>query len=312
MKYKKYLFIVLIFAFFINGCSPSKDTSSKTYRDHTPHIYKTVASGQNVIGNDRVTIDISNTNQGYIMIKYTGSNPKVKARIKTPQSQDLYTYDLHKEYEAFALTGGNGNYEIQIFENVSGTKYSTLYHSEFTVELENEFLPFLYPSQYVNYDHASKTIQQGETLAKNTSNDLEVVENVYNYMVKNMTYDDQKAQLVQNGQLNGYIPDVDDVFNKKTGICFDYAAVMATMLRTQNIPTRMQIGYAMNVDENTPSLYHAWIGVYIKDIGWIDNLIEFDGKSWKMMDPTFASQSNNKKTREYITNQNNYQTKYYY
>ena len=35
---------------------------------------------------------------------------------------------------------------------------------------------------------------------------------------------------------SGYLPDVDKVFTENTGICFDYAAVMATMLRTQAIP----------------------------------------------------------------------------
>ena len=54
---------------------------------------------------------------------------------------------------------------------------------------------------------------------------------------------------------------------------------MAAMLRSQDIPAKLEIGYSGKV-------YHAWISVYIKDVGWIDNIIEFDGKSWKRMDPT--------------------------
>ena len=103
--------------------------------------------------------------------------------------------------------------------------------------------------------------------------------------------------------VSGYLPVVNDVYNSNTGICFDYAAVMATMLRSQNIPTRLEVGY---VGEQ----YHAWISSHIEDIGWINGIIEFDGTSWNMMDPTFASTS--KKPKDFITNDSDYLTKYVY
>ena len=59
---------------------------------------------------------------------------------------------------------------------------------------------------------------------------------------------------------------MDKVFTENTGICFDYAAVMATMLRTQAIPTRLEVGYAGEE-------YHAWVSTYIKDKGWINGII---------------------------------------
>ena len=85
---------------------------------------------------------------------------------------------------------------------------------------------------------------------------------------------------------------------------------MATMLRTQNIPTRMELGYVTMEDE---TIYHAWISVYIHDIGWIDDLIHFDGKNWSMMDPTLISDGHNSsKVRSLIKDQKNYTTKYLY
>ena len=121
---------------------------------------------------------------------------------------------------------------------------------------------------------------------------------------------DEKAEKAKNGELGGYLPDVDVILQEKKGICFDYAALMATMLRSQNIPAKMEIGYA-NMEEG--AVYHAWLSVYIKDIGWIDDLIEFDGKNWSMMDPTLISDSNNsKKMRKFTKDKNNYTTKYVY
>lgn len=72
------------------------------------------------------------------------------------------------------------------------------------------------------------------------------------------------------------------------------------MLRSQGIPTRLEIGHSGEV-------YHAWISVYIEDKGWIDKIIEFSGDSWTRMDPTFASgNDNNKKILEYIGDGSNY------
>ena len=106
------------------------------------------------------------------------------------------------------------------------------------------------------------------------------------------------------------MPKVDETLEEKKGICFDYSAVMATMLRTQNIPTRMMIGY---VSLPSGSLYHAWISVYIEDIGWVDDLIEFDGKNWSMMDPTLISDGkNSSEIRDFTSNKDNYLIKYLY
>ena len=67
---------------------------------------------------------------------------------------------------------------------------------------------------------------------------------------------------------SGYLPDIDDTLAKRKGICFDYSAVFACMLRVQNIPAKLIIGYA-------DRYYHAWNSVLI------------EGK-WERYDLTFA------------------------
>jgi transglutaminase-like putative cysteine protease len=75
---------------------------------------------------------------------------------------------------------------------------------------------------------------------------------------------------------------LDDVLTRGKGICFDYAALMTGMLRSQGIPTKLVLGYAGEV-------YHAWITVYSEETGWIANIITFDGHTWNLMDPTFTA-----------------------
>ena len=136
-------------------------------------------------------------------------------------------------------------------------------------------------------------------LAAGCSSDLEVVTAIYNYVTSNITYDHNKASNVQSG----YTSNVDEILTSGTGICLDYASVMASMLRSQHIPTRLEVGYA-------GTAYHAWISTYIEEQGWVNGIIQFDGKNWELMDPTFASTSS--KPEDFITNTDEYITKFVY
>ena len=307
-KYSLIAYILLVASLLLTGCEtnpgsntpgPNLDPNVKGSRDNTSTVLTPEAPGTSVHSCDVAVIDVSNSAEGYICASYTGTNEKVKLQIKGPDGV-TYTYNLHGNgYEVFPLTAGSGSYTVGVFENISGTKYSTALSAQFEAGITNTFGPYLYPNQYVNFTATSLPIAKAVELAYPASSDLEVVEQVYNYIISHFSYDYDKAATV----VSGYLPVVDNVYRSNTGICFDYAAVMATMLRTQNIPTRLEVGY---VGEE----YHAWISVYIKDMGWVNGIIEFDGTNWNLMDPTFASTS--KSPKDYITKNSKYLTKYVY
>ena len=277
--------------------TPATQVASGT-RGSTPVAYIGSADGTETYGNESVTIDASHKDEGYVMVDYTGNNEKVKLQITGPNDV-TYTYNLHGGYETFPFTAGSGSYNLGVFENIEGTSYATLFTQSIEVSITDELKPFLYANQYVNFAEDSETAKVGAELAYSANSDLEVVELVYNYIISNFTYDYDKAKTVPKG----YLPVVDEILDKQTGICFDYAAVMATMLRTQNIPTRLEVGYMLEE-------YHAWISIYIDEHGWINGIIEFDGTEWKLMDPTFASSS--KKPLDFIMQTDKYITKYVY
>lgn len=260
------------------------------------------ASGTTTYENGKVTLDVSNSGQGYCMIKYTGSVSKIKVQIT--KGSVVYTYDLNarSSYETFPFSEGNGSYSIKVYENVSGNQYSQAFSREVQVNLANAYSPFLYPNQYVNFTAGSAAVQVGAQLAASAPDQIGIVTSVYEYVVNNLTYDTAKANSVSSG----YLPDVDQVLAARSGICFDYAALMTAMLRSQEIPTKLVVGYTGNV-------YHAWINVYIQNVGWVDNFIYFDGQNWQLMDPTFASTGKQSDSvKQYIGNQANYQAKYSY
>ena len=108
---------------------------------------------------------------------------------------------------------------------------------------------------------------------------------------------------------SGYLPNVDQVVADKKGICFDYASVMAAMLRSQGIPTKLVTGY---VAPN--NAYHAWNEVWVEGKGWVKTgSIYFDGVSWTLMDPTFTSAGKDSKyISNFIGDGTNYTKKYEY
>ncbi len=310
--------IALSASIFPAGCaksgvhSPTKAPSSKTeeqidrvaampLRKQFGTLPVQSATGEKTLGNESVTIDISNVQNGYYYVTYLGSNPKVKLQVTGPD-RIKYTYNLTNRPTCLPVSGGNGAYELSLFENISGDQYATAFKGSFEAALENEFLPFLYPNMYVNFSERSQAVILASSLAEDATCDLEVVSRIYHYVTANITYDTEEAETVAYN----YLPDIDEVLETKKGICFDYAALLAGMLRSQSIPTRLQIGYA-------GSAYHAWISTYIEDIGWIDGMIRFDGQSWSLMDPTFAAnQSSSESLKKFIGDGSNYQTLYTY
>lgn len=266
-----------------------------------PDILEPEAAGEQVAENEKAVIDYSNIEDGYVMVLYKGENTgRLKARV---ENKNTYTYNLTKgEWSVFPLTDENGTYQIRIYENISDSSYALAMAAELEVTLADEFAPFLRPNQYVNFSEATRAVELAWELTKDIENPLGKVEAIYDYVVTELTYDNEKARTVKSG----YIPVLDDVLAEKKGICFDYASLMTAMLRSQRIPCKMVFGY-------TGGAYHAWISVWTEDTGWVDGVIFFDGVAWQRLDPTFASYENQSDAiMKYIGNGKNYQEKYFY
>lgn len=300
------LFCLLFGIGTLSGCSGNSggSNSSKKETGSRPNasvIYEPTAPGSEWIGSAPLMIDISNRSQGYVMARYDGSAEKANIQIIGPDGIS-YKYFLPSSdsYVPLPITAGSGTYQIEGYENITENKYAVLFKETVDIQLENELLPFLYPNQYVNFQADTKAVSVASDTVKNASDDLDAVADIYHYVVDHITYDEAKAESVTAG----YLPDVDETLSSGKGICFDFASLTAAMLRSQNIPTRLEIGYSGEI-------YHAWISVYTEETGWIDHIIEFSGNGWTRMDPTFASgNDNNQKILKYIGDGSNYTTQY--
>ena len=238
------------------------------------------ASGVTVYQSGGSVIDASNTADGYVMIKHSGSSKRLKVQIKNAAM--TYNYDLNSggNFEVFPLQMGSGAYTARVMENVTGSSYRELFHADFNVALSSSTAPFLYPNQYVNYSASSAAVKKSYDLCVDAKTDLDKLKAIYSFLISTIKYDYDKAATVQSG----YLPNVDDVLNSQKGICFDYSALMAAMLRAQNVPTQLVIGSADALAQN-----HSWNEVYLQGKGWITVKIQNTESGWKLMDATFGA-----------------------
>lgn len=252
---------------------------------------------------DKAVIDYSNSDKGYVMAQRLTDGEHLY-KIQVSKGGVTYTYNLpYSVWSAFPLSLGDGRYTVTVHENRSGSKYAQLLSVSFNVELENEFEPFLRPSQYIDYMVALDSFLGIPEMkeAALTANTLEKVDIVYRYVVENMNYDYVQAATVKSG----YVPDLARVISRKRGICFDFSSLMTSMLRILNVPCKMVFGYVGQT-------YHAWISVWTEEEGWVD-AIYFDGMAWHRMDPTFASAGTSDETiAKHVGNGKYYAEKYYY
>ena len=298
-----FLFCLLI-VFPATGCGQNGRSGSS----EEPPVFSPLkvlvpeAPGTDTIGYSPLILDISNISQGYLTA-VSDSNGTTKNIQLSADNGVVYSYFVSSgESAVIPFTSGSGTYQVSCYEQVNGSQYAALFAQALEVSLENEFLPFLYPNQYVNFTPDSEACKLALSLLAEDATEQESIDTVFQYVTQHVTYDEDKAATVETG----YLPDIDETLSTGKGICFDYAALMTAMLRSQGIPTKLEIGYSGDI-------YHAWISTWLNEKGWVDNIIQFDGKSWELMDLTLAANSDNKEdVKEYIGNGEHYVLQYSY
>ena len=222
-------------------------------------------------------IDLSSLEYGYVALNCAKTDTKIKFQVIKDDLTVTYNV-VTGEDQIFPLQSGDGHYVFRIMKNVQDKKYAELYHAEADVVMEDEFDPFLRPNQYANYNQKSDCVKLAAKYASESASEEDFIAKIYDYVCSNIKYDEEKAQTVKSG----YLPVPDDTMATKKGICFDYASLAASMLRSQGIPTQIIFGYVAPDD-----IYHAWNKFYTEKNGWMLAEFKVTGKEWNRIDLTF-------------------------
>ena len=86
---------------------------------------------------------------------------------------------------------------------------------------------------------------------------------IYEYVLANMRYD-------KSGTGWGH-GDTLYACNAKHGNCTDFHSLFISMVRSQNIPARFEIGFPVPADKHDGDIagYHCWADFYARDHGWV-------------------------------------------
>lgn len=217
---------------------------------------------------DTINIDSSSKDKGIVKVSVNvPGSTKIKMTVKKGDKQ--YVYDIVNDgsTDAFPLQLGNGDYQVTVLKNIGGTKYTPLKSENVSLSIDDPNTVYLQSIQNVEWNMSTQAVKKANALMEGYKAGNVKLEKVYEFVISNYKYDYDKAESVQTG----YIPVVDDTYTSKKGICYDYSAMFAAMLRSNGIPTRLVKGYTVNVEG-----YHAWNEVY--DEG---------SKSWIVIDTTY-------------------------
>lgn len=204
-------------------------------------------------------IDKSKLGSGIVSINYKSTKGVTTAVriVKGDQKQD---HVLNGD-NSFPLQFGEGDYTITLLENVEGKKFRQVESEIVTLKSTNKNDVYLQSIQMISWNKDMNSVKKAEELTKNAKTDKEKVNAIYNYIVNNISYDNNKASSVKAG----YVPSIDETLKSSQAICYDYSALFAGMLRSLDIPTKLVMGRNNDIKE-----YHAWNQVYLQDTNeWI-------------------------------------------
>lgn len=207
-------------------------------------------------------ITLDELSSGLVTVDYESTNG-ADVKIRIAKGSEYYTYDT-TDYNRYPLQMGDGVYQVMILEQVMGSRYRLVERHSFSYQAEEEQTVYLQSIQNIRWDEESEAVLKAAELVEQAESNQEKLEAIYHFVVGHVAYDEEKAETV----MSGYIPSAADTYETQQGICYDYASLMATMLRSVGIPAKLMMGHAEQVDG-----YHAWNEVYV------------DGE-WLIIDPT--------------------------
>ncbi len=187
---------------------------------------------------------------------------KIKLQVLKDGGSVVYNLKADGSIEDFSLQFGSGEYTARIMQNLKDDQYVALETKTFTVTLHDDASVYLNSIQNVDWDYEMQPIKDvkniiAPSLIKAPDSELLPLstDDLYMYICENITYDNNKIYDLEYD----YTPDIEQTYADGKGICYDYSSLLAAMLRSLGIPTKLVKGYA----SYNPTVYHAWNEVYL-------------------------------------------------
>lgn len=264
----------------VNSYAPDvRATAVETVHTLTIHNSKTVHveadSAVNAvikIGDEDISITVETLGavNGAITVTYDDSHTtKGKILIEKDGTRYFYIVSAGSGTVGLPLQVGDGAYTIIVYKHIKDMQYRQM--TEITLHVEGLCDEDVYTNaiqmvDYTKYQDAMDKMNQQLSKAKS---DEEKVMLLYKYITSHVKYDSKKVEKVL--ETPNYLPNLNEVVHSGKAICYDYASLFAAVLRSNQVPTKLVMGYRADMEN-----YHAW------------NEVLLDGK-WIIIDTTIDS-----------------------
>ncbi len=229
--------------------APGTGEENNTYPVATTEVSK----------NGILSVDIDTLNTG-------------RMKVKIAKDDEVLYYDVDSDRHLdIPLQMGDGGYTVKVFRHIANSDYEAMFATDVEYEAENKNDVFLASSDIVNYGDSKSVGGVTHAVVGGATDPMDIVTLIAGYVIGEFSYDAKKAETLSAD----YVPNIDTVLSDKGGICYDFAAVTAAMLREAGIPTKLVMGY-----RSDSNLYHAW------------NEVLIDGE-WVIVDTTWDNVMNN-------------------
>ena len=292
-----------------------------SYQDMVPseQEIKLVQTEPGVYSNKYVSINTNTANRGYLEVNYLEPNGFDIEVFMTANVKNNRNNNAQWEYKTgnkgkckiiAGLTYGNAEYSIKVSSTMVNNSTGVGRASDkakLTVGLNNVSSTgaFLLSNSEVIFNSNMQFIKKANEIAATCSNDLEKVSKIYDWLTDYLGIGGSG-----NTALGVYKCNLETVYNRKTGVCYDFAVVLAAMLRSQGIPCKVVFGDYTN---SSGRIGHAWNEVYVQGSGTMKtNKLSITGNTWCRLDPMRTAGNSSESTIEFMNNSSNYVWEYYY
>jgi transglutaminase-like putative cysteine protease len=195
---------------------------------------------------------------------------------------------LHAEDVKSART----DYQFAVDYDVDRRERVTLANGKLAPNAHAEKTPKIVLARYLQPDRLVPVTGVPAQLAadqtKNATTQLEKARAIYDYVFSTMRYD-------KSGTGWGH-GDTLWACDSKRGNCTDFHSVFMSMARSQNIPSRFEIGFPLPADKHSSEIpgYHCWAEFYVDRMGWIPVDISEAWKHQEKKDYFFGAHDTNR------------------
>ena len=176
-------------------------------------------------------IDLSNVDKGPVVLSLS-SDAGLRLWVRHGNHDAIYAVPGDGSVFSVPLPYGSGDYEVHVLEHVDGRHYRYAATVPVDAYVQDQASPFSYAGLYVPFEASDACVVEAVLLADRARSLEGFVASVERFVHGRLEYDEDYVP----GPLSAHVIDPDASLRAGKGICLDYAALVAAMLRSQGVP----------------------------------------------------------------------------